>query len=99
MRFALIFFSAASMLAPLGLVAGMTPAGDGVAVVFAPWTSFDEALVSVARSGGRYVRPGAFDFIAIATFEDPAFTSSVRRQGAWALLDPQVLGGCLSERI
>lgn len=99
MRFALVFFSAASILAPVGLAAGMTPTGSGVAIVFAPWTSFDEALISVANSGGRYIRPGAFDFIAIATAGDPTFVSRIRQQGAWALLDPQVLGGCLSERI
>lgn len=94
-RLLLALFASASLALPLAVGAPADPR-EGAAIVFAPWTSQADAFARVAESGGGLVRAGAFPFVAVAVAERPdAFARAVRAAGAWALLDPRALGGCL----
>ena len=67
----------------------------GIAVIFAPWTNARDAISQSARAGGRFVRFGAFDFIAVIQPESESFSRNVRVQGAWFIADPSALAACL----
>jgi hypothetical protein len=76
---------------------GLLPAnpGAGVAVIYAPWTTADQAMVRSVSAGARFVRFGGFDFIAIVMPEQPDYVESVLASSALLAVDPQVLAGCL----
>lgn len=63
--------------------------------MFAPWTSASEALSRATAPGGRFVRFGAFDFIAVVEPEAGGYAERVRANGAWLLADPMALAACL----
>jgi hypothetical protein len=69
---------------------------SGLAVVFAPWTTPDIAFRQAAAAGGRFVRFGAFQFIAVVIPEDIDYKYRVLGRGAWLVLDPKALAACLS---
>lgn len=64
----------------------------GVALIYAPWTSASQTLVQSVSAGARFVRFGSFPFIAVVIPERPDYAERVT---AWAVVDPQVLAGCL----
>jgi hypothetical protein len=66
----------------------------GVAVVFAPWTSQEDALARGVAAGGRFVRYGAFPFVVVIVPEAADYQSRIRRDGALLLADPQALAAC-----
>jgi hypothetical protein len=68
---------------------------SGVAVVFAPWTTADQTFTRAVTAGARFVRFGAFDFIAIVKPDDPGYVGRVLSDQAILVVDPQVLAGCL----
>jgi hypothetical protein len=68
---------------------------SAVAVIFSPWTDAAEAMSRSVESGGRFVRFGAFDFIAIVEPESGEYARRVRDAGAWLLADPVTLAACL----
>jgi len=68
---------------------------EGVAVIFAPWTTAEETMVRSVRSGSRFVRFGAFDFIAVVEPSDASRANVLRESGAWLLADPAALAACL----
>ncbi len=80
-------FAAATALAP-------RPESAGVAVIFAPWTDARETLALSASAGSRFVRFGAFDFIAVVQPENWEFAKDVRARGAWFVADPSALAAC-----
>lgn len=86
------FFSFASIA-----VAVLAPKNEsaGVAVVFAPWTSASEVLSRSVEEGGRFVRFGAFDFIAVIEPSTENYAQRVRANGAWFVADPAALAACL----
>lgn len=91
-------FALVTVVAPLALLGEPRPGAGGVAVVFAPWTDAGAAMDRVARAGGEIARLGGFPFIAVAVASSPDFAARARAEGAWLLLDPQALGGCLDSR-
>jgi hypothetical protein len=90
---ALAFFSfaaaASMMLAP-------KQGSNSVAVIFAPWTGATDAFGLAVGSGGRFIRYGAFDFIAIIEPEDASYSTRARANGAWLIADPKALAACLN---
>jgi hypothetical protein len=76
---------------------GLLPAKPdaGVAVIYAPWTTADQAMVRAVSAGARFVRFGGFDFIAIVLPEQPDYVERVLAGSALLAVDPQVLAGCL----
>ena len=69
---------------------------NGVAVVFAPWTSPEKALALTVEAGARFVRFGGYGFIAVGVADDRDYAARAKAQGAWLVLDPQLLAACLS---
>jgi hypothetical protein len=69
--------------------------GRDVAAVYPPWMTGASAFERVAQAGGAIVRAGALDTILVAHGDDPDFAVRLRDGGAWLVLDPLALGGCL----
>jgi hypothetical protein len=69
---------------------------NGVAVVFAPWTSAAATLARATDPGSRFVRYGGFPFIAVVIPERADYSSRVLGEGALLALDPQALAACFS---
>ena len=69
--------------------------GRDVAAVYPPWMTGTSAFGRVAQAGGAVVRAGALDTILVAHGDDPDFAARLRDGGAWLVLDPLALGGCL----
>jgi hypothetical protein len=67
----------------------------GVAVVFAPWTSQEDALARAVEAGGRFVRYGAFPFVVVVMPETADYLSRISRDGALLVADPRALAACL----
>ena len=67
-----------------------------VAAIFPPWTRAEDAMVQVARAGGRIVRPGLISSIVVVQGDDPDFADRLYAAGAWAVVDPAAWGGCLA---
>ena len=96
-RFSLLLaFSLFTLGAPLALMAGPKDMGEGVAIVFAPWTDEATAMSRVGAAGGAVVRAGGAGFISVAMPQSPEFAKDIRAAGAWLLLDPQIVGGCMT---
>jgi hypothetical protein len=68
----------------------------GVAVIYAPWTGFDDAFRQSVEAGARFVRAGGLPFIVVVVPEDADFERRVRARGAWMLADPVALAGCFN---
>jgi len=68
---------------------------NGVAVVFAPWTSAESALTRATDPGGRFVRYGGFPFIAVVMPDTADYPERILAGGALFVLDPQALAACL----
>jgi hypothetical protein len=77
---------------------GLKPhdSANGVAVVFAPWTSAEATLARATDPGGRFVRFGGFPFIAVIIPETPEYSTRILGEGALLALDPQALAACFS---
>jgi hypothetical protein len=68
---------------------------SGVAVIFAPWTDAAQTLSRAIEPGGRFVRFGAFEFVAIVAPEAADYSVRARANGAWFIADPAALAACL----
>jgi hypothetical protein len=63
----------------VGTVAVLAPPPDpdrGVAVIFSPWTAAGDALAQSSAAGGRFVRFGAFPFIAVVVPDGPGYVDA-----------------------
>ena len=85
-----LYVAARGALAP-------TDQSTGVAVVFAPWTPADIAMIRSVEAGSRFIRFGALSFIAVVMPDHPDFSKSIDRAGAWFVVDPKAVGGCLAD--
>jgi len=85
------FFSSGTLAAM-----SLAPKADssGLAVIFAPWTSAQETMTRATEAGGRFVRFGAFNFIAIVEPRSSDYTDRLRE--AWLLADPAALAACFN---
>jgi hypothetical protein len=68
---------------------------EGIAVVFAPWTDAGQTFGLAVGAGGRFIRYGAFEFIAVVEPETASYGARVRANGAWLIADPKALAACL----
>jgi hypothetical protein len=69
---------------------------NGVAVMFAPWTSANAALARAVEPDARFVRFGGFPFVVIVMPEGPGYVRRIKSAGAWLVADPSTLAACLS---
>jgi hypothetical protein len=80
------------------LIVGLTPRAGQTqfAVVAAPWHNLVQTAEMVGVAGGAIVDAGRLPNVIIAHSDSPEFINAVRRAGAWLVLDPVVLRGCLN---
>jgi len=91
----LLAFSALASLA-----AGLAPvSGSGMyAVVAPPWYDLQGSAGLVGRAGGEIVDAGGLGNVLIVHSAQPAFIRALYHAGAWLVLDPTQLRGCLGFR-
>ena len=65
------------------------------AVIFLPSTSHIETFVNVINAGGLPIRSGAFDFIIIASSDDPDFRKKIEDRKPWLVISAIIKGNCL----
>lgn len=85
----------------IGLAAAtLAPTGrDGqYAVVAPPWYDLPETLALIRTANGGIVDAGGPGNMVIAQSDDPAFVDAAYRAGAWAVIDPMRLRGCVGFR-
>jgi len=87
--------AAASFFAITAMTLAPKSDSAGVAVIFSPWTGAAEAMSRSVEAGGRFVRFGAYDFIAIVEPAGSDYARLARMNGAWLLADPSALAACL----
>jgi len=90
------FVSIASLFVAARIGLAPRDPANGVAVVFAPWTSAQAALTRATDPGSRFVRYGGFPFIVVVIPEAPDYSARILREGALLVVDPQALAACLS---
>lgn len=79
------------------LAAGLAPR-DGeaeLAVIGAPWAQLEGMAGLVASADGRIVEAGGLPNVIFARSDRPGFAAALYRAGAWLVLDPALLRGCL----
>ncbi len=69
--------------------------GGPIAALYPPWWNAGQSL-SAAAAGGMPVRFGATSFVVVVAPETPDAARLLRQGGAWLLLDPRALGGCVA---
>lgn len=94
-RAAIGLFAVAAFFVVAMLTLSPRDSRNGVAVIFAPWTSATETLDRAVASGGRFIRFGGLSFIAVVMPENPGYAHAVRQNGAWLLADPRLIAACL----
>jgi hypothetical protein len=75
----------------LGPVAGR----DQYAVVAPPWYGVEQTAALVSAAGADIVDAGGLGNVLIVRGSGADFAGSLYRNGAWLVLDPQHLRGCL----
>ena len=83
-----------SMLAAAASSLGPPP-GSPIAALYPPWWSASRSLLAAA-AGGMPVRFGATRFVVVVVPDTPDAARLLRQAGAWLLLDPKALGGCVA---
>jgi hypothetical protein len=66
-----------------------------LAVVAAPWKSLVQTAELVGAADGAVVEAGGLPNVIIAHSDDPGFADALYHAGAWLVLDPILLRGCL----
>lgn len=92
----LVLAMAVASALPFGWLEAQPSDGRDVAAIFPPWIGAAEAVGKVAQAGGAVVRMGISGNIVVAHGDDPAFADRIGRAGAWLIVDPVALGGCLA---
>lgn len=94
-----LFATLALMPLGIGLARAASPPGSTmVAAVFPPWWSAEHAYAA-AGAVGRVRSLGAFASVVLVQLDSGAGAARLRESGAWFLLQPELLGGCLSEGV
>jgi hypothetical protein len=78
-------------------MAALSPSGDRgqYAVVAPPWYNLTETVELVATAGGDIVDFGSVADVVIVHSESQGFVRALYRAGAWPVIDPVKLHGCL----
>ncbi|WP_193184442.1 hypothetical protein [Nisaea sediminum] len=66
-----------------------------VAAIFPPWFDKSSVLGAVSEAGGSMLRHGGTNNIALVRLERPDASERLRNAGAWAVVDPGGLFGCI----
>lgn len=79
------------------LVVGLVPRNgqSEFAVIGSPWRGLGEMAEMVAAADGSVVDAGGLPNVIFARSDSPGFAAALYRAGAWLVLDPALLRGCL----
>jgi hypothetical protein len=79
------------------LLIGLAPAAGQtqLAVIAPPWWNLMQTAEMVGAAEGDVVDIGGLPNVVIAHSDDPGFVAALYRRGAWLVLDPVLLRGCL----
>lgn len=79
------------------VVATLAPTGrDGqYAVVAPPWYDLQQTIALIRAADGGIADMGGPSNIVIAHSDDPDFVGALYRAGAWVVIDPMRLRGCV----
>lgn len=66
-----------------------------LAAVFPPWFDKASVLVAVSQAGASMLRHGGTDSVALVRLDHPDAAERLRTAGAWAVVDPGGLFGCV----
>jgi hypothetical protein len=86
------------MVSAVGIfVAAFSPSADRgqYAIVAPPWYSPAQTADVVGMAGGDIVDVGGLPSVVIARSTSPGFVRALYRAGAWLVIDPVQLRGCL----
>jgi hypothetical protein len=89
---ALLIVSAIAIVA-----AGFSPTGAGgqYALIAPPWFDQGQTMQLAGAAGGDVVDIGGFSNVMIVHAKDPNIVRALYAAGAWLVLDPARLRGCL----
>tara|TARA_E500000305_G_scaffold11457_1_gene7863 strand:- start:256 stop:600 length:345 start_codon:yes stop_codon:yes gene_type:complete len=69
--------------------------GEAIAAVFPPWLNKSEILGAVSVAGGRMLRHGGVQSVALVRLDSPDAVQRLKNAGAWAVVAPAGLFGCV----
>ena len=82
-------------VAPVAWIESRPRDGSEVAVIFAPWTTRDDAFARVLAADGLVMREGIIESILVVHGANSGLINRLYAAGAWAVIDPVAFGGCL----
>ena len=86
------------IVSAIGIMAGaFTPTGQygQYAILAPPWYDFAQTVGLVDRAGGTIVGVTAMSALLIVHSDQQGFVRALYRAGAWLVVDPGHLRGCL----
>lgn len=84
-----------SLLGPIAVGAAPRDGQTQFAVIASPWKALGDMVALVIEADGAVVDTGGLPNVVIAHSDDPGFVAAAYRAGAWLVLDPVLLRGCL----
>ena len=84
-----------SLLGALAIGLAPRPGQAQFAVIGAPWAGLEGMVALVAIAEGAVVDAGSLPNVIFAQSDSPDFAAAAYRAGAWLVLDPVLLRGCL----
>jgi hypothetical protein len=89
---ALLFVTIAGLIS-----ATFSPSGERgqYAVVAPPWYDFSQTAALVGTAGGQIIDIGRTANVVITHSDNPGYITALYRGGAWLVIDPVRLRGCL----
>jgi len=82
-------------VAPVAWIESRPRDASEVAVIFAPWTTRDDAFARVLAADGLVMREGIIESILVVHGANSGLINRLYAVGAWAVIDPVAFGGCL----
>jgi hypothetical protein len=74
-----------------------TAIGATVAAIFPPWWTAERSFAAAASAEGAIVRTGVWSNILVLNIADADLPYRLRTAGAFFLVNPVAVGGCLKE--
>lgn len=66
-----------------------------LAAFYPPWLDRTEVLGAVSAAGGAMLRHGGIETVALVRLDSPDAADRLKNAGAWAVVDPAGLFGCV----
>lgn len=66
-----------------------------LAIIAAPWKNLVQTAEMVGAAGGSIIEAGGLPNVIIAHSDAPGFVEALYQAGAWLVIDPVLLRGCL----